>query len=63
MNIAIIPSQDQWLNNNLFDITNGRDNILKRFSLLKEELNKKVLLTKVIAIVLMIIGVGVLYLR
>jgi len=31
--------------------------------LIKEELNKKVLLTKVIAIVLMIIGVGVLYLR
>jgi alpha(1,3/1,4) fucosyltransferase len=41
MNIAIIPSQNELLNDEIFDIKNGRDNVLERFALLKDELEKK----------------------
>ena len=38
MNIALIPSQRNWFDNQLFNLENGRDNILDRYILLKETL-------------------------
>jgi len=41
MNIAILPTQKILLNDNLFDISTSRDNVLERFVLLKEALESK----------------------
>lgn len=41
MNVAIIPPHDEFWNNKLFHIDNGRDNSLERYVLLRKELLSK----------------------
>ena len=41
MNIAILPTNNQWQNNNLFVLENARDNVLKRYVLLKNQLENE----------------------
>ena len=41
MNIAIHSPQESLMNDNIFDMANSRDDVLERFTLLKQALNKK----------------------